>query len=143
MRDGKKACGLLLSFVVMVGLVACDASPREPSAATLMEGFEPGIPLSEVVGALPPGTVQSADPLETPSIVSGYRRDQYFVDGTFVEVLWLHDPAAGVPTGDFRETHIPVVFLDSVLAGWGWDDFDERRVTLDLADRSTESGAMR
>jgi hypothetical protein len=36
-----------------------------------------------------------------------------------------------------------VVFMDSVLIGWGWEDFDSRQGDLNLADRSTASGAMR
>jgi len=128
---------VLISFVVIFGLVACGGSPREPAAAALMEGFEPGVSLSEVVNSLPPGRVQSSDPLQAPSILSGYWRDQYLVDGTFVEVLWLHDPAGGIPTGEFWETHIPVVFMDSVLAGWGWEDYNVRRAELNLLDRTT------
>jgi len=143
MRDGKKLWGALPSFVLVLGLAACGADPGGPSAASLMEGFEAGAPRSEVVNSLPPGTVESSDPLEAPSIVAGYWRDQYLADGTFVEVLWLHDPAGGVPAGDFRETHIPVVFMDNVLVGWGWDDFDARQGELNLSDRSAGSGATR
>ena len=143
MKVWKKLGNAVMSFVLALGLAACGESTREPAAAALMEGFETGVSLTEVVNALPPGTVASSDPQEAPSILAGYWRDQYLVDGTFVEVLWLHDPAGGVPTGDFRETHIPVVFMDSVLVGWGWDDFDSRQGELNLSDRSTATGAMR
>lgn len=108
---------LIFASVLLVG--CGESAPALPGEATLTE-VEEGTPRDEVMALLPQGE------LSVEGTFEGYRRNRYLTDGRMVEVVWIHRQGSG---GDFVEPRsdlTPVIFVDAVLDGWGWDHFDAR-----------------
>jgi len=114
----RTASVLLLAASLL--LVGCgDSAPPLPGEAALAE-VEEGTPRDEVMALLPQGE------LTVEGTFEGYRRNRYLTDGMMVEVVWLHRQGSA---GEFEEPRAdltPVIFVDAVLDGWGWDHFDAR-----------------
>lgn len=121
-------------------LAACGSSGGLPGAEALA-GFEPGAARADVIAALPPGDLTPTSRIGDSQLDHGYLIDQYLVEGETVEVLWVHDPALGLPTEDFREHLTPVVFRGGVLDGVGWDHLDQRMADWGIPDPWAEPAA--
>ncbi|MSR22588.1 MAG: hypothetical protein EXR92_03440 [Gemmatimonadetes bacterium] len=133
MHDTLLSRKVALAFALVVLSVA-SCTPDLPGSAALSK-LEIGAFRANVMDLLPPGGMV-APPDRSPFLVlDGYWRDQYLIEGKSVEVVWVHDPAQGFPSGDLRIGVNPVVFVDDRLDGWGWEYFDGRREEWKLMDR--------
>jgi hypothetical protein len=122
--------------VVLLLAAGCESSGGPP-AADILAGFEPGASRADVMAALPPGGLTPTSDITEAQLDHGYLVDQYLVSGESVEVVWVHDPDAGLPTEDFREHLTPLVFRNGVLDGVGWDHLDARLAEWGLPNRWT------
>lgn len=101
-------------------LVACgDRTPPPPGAEELAEVQE-GASMSEVLALLPAGD------LPENGTVQGYQRNRFLVDGSAVEVVWIHAPGSGGTFEDPRIELNPLIFVGGALDGWGWAHYDAR-----------------
>ena len=108
-----------LAAFPLASLAACSAPPLPGS--TELEQISIRTVQTEVLSALPSGSREPGD-----RVLKGHQLDRYFVDGGWVEVLWV-EPRDGVRVGgDLRRSVNPVIFRDEILDGWGWDHFDLR-----------------
>ncbi len=116
---------------------ACDSTPAPP-ATELLETFESAASpaaRADVIAALPPGGLTPTTEVSESQLDNGYLVDQYLISGETVEVLWIHDPAVGLPTEAFRENLNPIIFRSGLLDGTGWDHFDQRAAEWGIPDR--------
>ena len=79
--------------------------------------------------------VVSRNVIAPEQLENGYLLDEYLISGDIVEVLWLHDPAEGLPTEAFRERLNPLIFRAGLLDGSGWEHFDQRSAEWGIPDR--------
>ena len=116
---------------------ACDRTPAPP-ATDILETFETAAAPAtrdEVIAALPPGGLTPTMEIPAEQIQNGYLVELYLINGENIEVLWLHDPAEGLPTEAFRERLNPLIFRNGVLDGSGWEHFDVRAAEWGIPDR--------
>ncbi len=130
----------LSASLAFLGLVGCDSS-APPPGADVLAAFETGASREGVLSALPPGDLSPTPEIPEAQLQNGYVMDQYLIGGGTVEVLWLHDPAAGLPSGEFRANLNPLIFQSGVLDGSGWDHLDRRSEEWGLPDRWAETEA--
>lgn len=121
-------------------VAACESS--SPPAFDVLSGFEAGASHADVMAALPPGGLTPTAEITEAQLDHGYLADQYLVAGEAVEVVWVHDPAMGLPTEDFRHRLTPLVFRNDALDGVGWGHLDERLEEWGLPDRWAAGGPM-
>lgn len=133
-RAGRGRVRLGTAFLA-VGLVAAGCAETALPAAEHLEPFTEGATQEEVLAALPDGGILATSSIEEPQIVDGYWMDRYFIEGGYVEVLWVHDTASGYPSAEFRQNLNPVIFRDGILDGWGWEHFDARREEWSISER--------
>jgi len=101
-------------------LTACgDTTPSPPGTDALAEVQE-GASTSEVLSLLPAGD------LPENGTVQGYQRSRFLIDGSAVEVVWVHAPGSGGTFEDPRLELNPLVFVGGALDGWGWAHYDAR-----------------
>ncbi len=110
----------ILALMVVSALPACSSDPPLPGA-TELEAISVRTLQSEVLRSLPSGPRGPGG-----NVVKGHRMDRMFVEGGWVEVLWLEAPESVEAGADPRLSLNPVIFRDEGLDGWGWDHFDER-----------------
>ncbi len=127
LQRGRPPCSVLVGLL-LVGMAGCEAEAARPGEAVLGE-LEAGVTREEVLARLPPGGLEPSEPSEAAALAGGYGLDRYFLEGRFIEVLWVHDPQEGPPSGsdEHRTRLTPVVFADDAMDGWGWPHFDRRR----------------
>ena len=128
-RWRKMPGGLLLLATLLVAAGCGSGSQALPGEAEL-EGLPADPEKTTVLEALPFGPLEG----EGRSLLWGYRRSTYLVDGSTVEVLWVGPAAGAAPAAPVRGTYNPVMFRNDQLDGWGWTHFDERREAWGLPD---------
>ena len=106
-------------LVALAATTSCSGPPL-PGAAEL-EPLSPRTVQSEVLAALPTGQRPEGE-----GVLNGHRLDRYFVDGGWVEVLWVEAVGGVEGVSEVRQSVNPVIFRDGGLDGWGWEHFDER-----------------
>ncbi len=116
-----------LMFVTAVTVFATASCTPDLPGSEALGALEAGAPRAEVLSVLPPGGIIASRVGDEALLANGYWRDQYFIEGRVVEVLWVHDPTRGFPAEDWRTRLNPVIFVDERLDGWGWRYFDRRR----------------
>lgn len=124
-----------VGMALLLPLGCGESAPAPTPGADILTNFELGSPQADVVEALPPGGLTPTAEISEAQLDHGYLSDQYLVEGETVVVLWVHDPAAGLPTEDLRQDLTPIVFRGGVLDGVGWDHLDDRRAEWGLPDR--------
>lgn len=136
-RDTKAVMALL----ALLSVVGCDAGGNQGlPGEEILAVFEAGATRDDVVEALPDGELSSSPQVSENQIDHGYVTDDYLIDGQRIVVLWVHDAGEGLPEGgDPRTAVLPVVFVNDVLDGFGWDHYDGRVVDWSLPDRWTGS----
>lgn len=124
----RRTLGRCLAGLAVLFVVGCDAGEGELPAAELMDAFEAGTPREQVVAALPNGGVVPGERVGEAQLLNGYVLERYLIDAGRIEVLWVHDPGAGLPESDgaLRTSLNPVVFQDGALDGSGWRHYEER-----------------
>ncbi len=70
--------------------------------------------------------------LDDNGTVGGYHRGRYLIEGSNVEIVWIHRQGSGGAFQDPRIDLNPLIFRDRVLDGWGWSHFDSRSEHWDL-----------
>jgi len=122
---------ILKALVALIALAATAACSAPLPGEEILKTFEEGAFRPDVLVALPVGQDGSLGDQQ----VVGYRRDQYLIDGAFVEVVWIR-PRGEAPFEALTRKEVnPVVFRDDRLDGWGWKHFDRRHKDWGLRDR--------
>lgn len=127
-------------FLVVAALSGCGSDeveriplPGDDVLAT-MSGT---LPLAFVMEHLPAGGIAPSAEIPETGLVHGYLVDPYLHDGDRIQIVWLHDPAVEFPAvADFRTQVNPLVFVNDVLDGYGWEHLDTRTAEWSIIDRS-------
>jgi hypothetical protein len=134
--------GAVGTALVMVGVAGCGADEAPPVPLPGEEIFvsaqmEGALPLEFVMEHFPDGGITPSEAVVESAIIHGYMADSYLIDGTTIDIVWLHEPAIGYPeSGDLRTQVTPVVFRSKLLDGWGWEHLDLRAAEWSIVDRS-------
>ena len=124
---GTLGAGVLVAVLLLAG---CGSGTQALPGEAELEGLAADPEKTTVLEALPFGPLEG----EGRSLLWGYRRSTYLVDGNTVEVLWVGPAAGAAPDAPVRGTYNPVIFRNDRLDGWGWAHFDERREAWSLPD---------
>ena len=127
----RRSGALILVAFVALALGACGEDPPLPGT-DILAGMEAGYGKQAVLNSLPEGPGVDTEGGQ----VNGYRVDRYFLAGQSVEILWVREDGTEPLEALGRSQANPVIFVDQVLDGWGWDHFDERKEGWHMVDRT-------
>lgn len=130
-RPRSRFGAVLMSLALLgQGLAGCSPGDSLPGEDAL-EPFGAGAAKADVLNALPGGSYTEE---EGGAVLRGYPVSRHLRDGNMVEVLWVTPPTETEAIRPPRESRTPVVFVNDVLEGWGWDVYDRSKEAWELPE---------